>query len=155
MGNGSGPYIPNLSTSITLPSGFYFIGAQGNQNNAQRVSAEAVLAWLEENLSFAATTTYYSAPSATGFTATIPDTDDNYWLILTPLAGYANGTIVLPSATAAADQQTVQVNCTQALTTLAITSSGGTVTGAPTTLAANAFFTLRFDAVTSTWYRVA
>jgi hypothetical protein len=29
------------------------------------------------------------------------------------------------------------------------------VTGAPTTLAANAFFTLRFDATTNAWYRVA
>jgi len=88
---GGGPYIPNLSTSLTLPSGFYFIGAQGNQNNAQRVSSEAVLAWIEENLSFAAMQSYYSAPSATGFTTTVPDTADNYWLILTPLAGYANG----------------------------------------------------------------
>ena len=150
----SGPYIPNLSTAITLPSGFYFIGAQGNSNNSQRVSSAAVLAWIEENLSFAATKSYYSAPSATGFTTTIPDTDDNYWLILTPAAGYAAGTIVLPSATAARDQQTVQVNCTQAVTTLTVTSSGGTVTGEPASLSANDFFSLRFDGVTSTWFRV-
>lgn len=150
-----GPYIPNLATLPVLPAGFYFIGAQGNSNNAVRVSLEAVADAMADTLDVNALLSYYSAPSATGFTTTVPDTDDNYWVILTPVAGYANGTIVLPSATVAADQQTVNVNCTQAVTTLAITSAGGTVTGAPTTLAANAYFTLRFDAVTSTWYRVA
>jgi hypothetical protein len=62
---------------------------------------------------------------------------------------------VLPASTTAADKQTINVNCTQSVTTLTINGNGATVTGAPTTLAANAFFTLRFDAVTSTWYRVS
>jgi hypothetical protein len=157
MSNGAGPYIPNLSTSITLPEGWYFIGAQGNQNNAQRVSAEAVLAWIEENLSTdISLETYYAAPSATGFTAALPDTSDNYWLVLTPTGTFADGEIVLPDVSACVDHQTVQVNCTQIVTTLAVDGNGATVTGAPTTLAAaNGFFTLRFDAVTSTWYRVS
>lgn len=98
--------------------------------------------------------TQYAAPSATGFTVTIPDTNESVWLVLTPVAGYAAGTIVLPSAAEAMDKQEVLVNCTQAVTALTITSAGGTVTGAPTGLAANDFFRLRFDAVTSTWYRV-
>lgn len=149
------PYIPNLSTSSTFTASDYVIMAQGNNNNAQRVSAAVMAAFFASYLDVWALLSTYSAPSATGFTATVPDTDDNYWLILTPVAGYANGTIVLPAATTAVDQQTVNVNCTQAVTTLAITSSGGTITGAPTTLAANAYFTLRFDAVTSTWYRVS
>ncbi len=98
--------------------------------------------------------TQYAAPSATGFTVTIPDTDESVWLVLTPVAGYAAGTIVLPSAAEAVDKQEVLVNCTQIVTALTITSAGGTITGEPTTLAANDFFRLRFDAVTSTWYRV-
>ncbi len=149
-----GPYIPNLATSPTLPAGFYFIGAYSNSNNAIRVSAEAAAVFFADYLDVNALISYYSAPSATGFTATIPDTDDNYWLILTPLAGYAAGTIELPSSTVAQDQQTINVNCTQAVTTLTIDGNGATVTGAPTTLAANDFFTLRFDAVTTTWYRI-
>ena len=32
--------------------------------------------------------------------------------------------------------------------------NGATVTGAPTSLSANGFFRLRFDAVASVWYRV-
>jgi hypothetical protein len=35
-----------------------------------------------------------------------------------------------------------------------VLSTGATVVGAPTSLAANDFFLLRFDAVTGTWYRV-
>lgn len=148
-------YIPNLSTTPTLTSSDYFIIAQGNNNNAQRVQATACATFFADYLNVDGITSYYAAPSATGFTVTIPDTSANYWLILTPVAGYADGTIVLPSATTATDQQTINVNCTQAVTTLVITSSGGTITGAPSTLAANDFFTLRFDAVTLTWYRIS
>ena len=61
------------------------------------------------------------------------------------------GAIVLP--TGAADKSVVSVNCTQIVTTLSVTS-GNTVTGAPTTLAANGFFTMRYDAATAAWYRV-
>ena len=99
--------------------------------------------------------TEYSAPSATGFSATIAEsTGRNVWLYLTPVAGYANGAIVLPSATDSVHGQEVVVSCTQSVTTLAVTSSGSTVTGVPTTLAANAFFRLKFESVTKTWQRV-
>jgi hypothetical protein len=59
-------------------------------------------------------------------------------------------TIAMPNAT---DGQRIVVNCTQAVTTLSYT--GGTVNGAPTTIAANGFFTLEFDGVLGVWYRVA
>jgi hypothetical protein len=147
-------YIPNLSTASSFTASDYVIMAQGNNNNAQRVSAAVMAAFFASYLEVGSLVNYYSAPSATGFTTTVPDTDDNYWVILTPVAGYAAGTIVLPSSTTAQDQQTINVNCTQAVTTLTINGNGATVTGAPTTLAANAYFTLRFDAVTTTWYRV-
>lgn len=154
MANNTGPYIPNLSTALSMPSGFYFIGAQGNQNNAQRISSDAVLSWIEGQLSGTSLVSYYSAPSSNAFNVEIPDTDDNYWLILTPTGGFAAGTITLPDVTDCVDQQTINVNCTQAVTTLTVDGNGATVTGEPATLAANAFFTLRFDAVTSTWYRI-
>lgn len=92
----------------------------------------------------------YAAPSATGFSVTI--TVPNTWLILTPVAGYAAGTIVLPLNPA--NEQDVIVNCTQSVTTLTVSGNGKTVTGAPTTLAANAFFHLRFDATLNAWFRI-
>lgn len=100
-------------------------------------------------------TTQYSAPSATGFTVLITDSSASIWLILTPVAGYATGTITLPAVANAVDRQEILVNCTQAVTTLTVGGNGATaVTGAPTTLAANAYFRMRYDAATKTWYRV-
>lgn len=120
-----------------------------------RLLAGSVLDYIQTNLSFPADfTPQYSAPSATGFSVQITDGSDNIHLILTPVAGYAAGTIVLPLLANCVDGQEVLVNCTQAVTTLTVSGNGSTVTGAPTTLAANAFFRLRFDDVTNTWYRV-
>ena len=97
----------------------------------------------------------YAAPSATGFSVTILDSSGtSVWLILTPLAGYAAGTLVLPAVANCVDRQEILFNTTQAVTTLTINANGATVIGAPTTLAANAFFRLRFDDVLNTWYRV-
>jgi len=98
--------------------------------------------------------TQYAAPSSTGFSVQINDDSDSVWLILTPTGGFAVGTLVLPALSHCVDKQEILVNCTQAVTTLTINGNGSTVTGAPTTLAANAFFRLRFDDVTNTWYRV-
>ena len=99
--------------------------------------------------------TQYSSPNATGFSVTILDSSGtSVWLILTPLAGYAAGTLVLPAVANCVDRQEILVNTTQAVTTLTINANGATVIGAPTTLAANAFFRLRFDDVLNVWYRV-
>lgn len=98
--------------------------------------------------------TQYFAPSATGFTATIKDGPNSIWLVLTPTAGFAAGTIKLPTVSNCVDRQEVLINTTQGVTTLTINGNGSTVTGAPTTLAAGAYFKLRFDGVTDTWYRV-
>lgn len=98
--------------------------------------------------------TQYAAPSATGFNVQVNNDSESVWLILTPVAGYAAGTITLPAVANCVDRQEVLVNCTQAVTTLTVAGNGGTVTGAPTTLAANGYFRLRFGAVTKTWYRV-
>jgi hypothetical protein len=95
--------------------------------------------------------TEYAAPNANGFTVAI-STNDDVWLILTPSTGYAAGTITLPANPT--DRQTITVSCSQAVTALTIGGNGNTVRGAPTTIAQNGFFTMRFDDVTNTWIRV-
>ena len=99
--------------------------------------------------------TQYAAPSASPFTVAITDSSTSIWLVLTPTGTLANGTITLPAVGNCVDRQEILVNCTQAVTTLTVAGNGATaVTGAPTTLAANAFFLMRFDLLTKTWYRV-
>ena len=100
--------------------------------------------------------TQYSAPSATGFSVTIAplSTGASMLLLLTPAAGYAAGTIVLPALASCVHGQEVQVTCTQAVATLTVSGNGATVNGAPAALTANGFFRLRFDGVFGGWYRL-
>lgn len=97
----------------------------------------------------------YWAPNATGQSTTLAPVlnGSNVYLLVTPVADYAAGTIVLPAAATLRDGQTIDVNTTHAFTTLTVSGNGATVNGAPTTIAANSFFGLRFDQVTQSWYR--
>lgn len=157
MSYGSSIYNCNRVTSTSQLSGSDLLAIFLQQNGGNSAVSLTLFAdWLSDNITVTGDSmvTQYSAPSATGFTATITDSDASAWLILTPLATYAAGTIVLPSFANAADKQEVLVNCTQIVTALTVSSSGATVTGAPTTLAANGFFRMRLDRVLETWYRV-
>lgn len=152
--------IKQLTSIDTLVGGDNFPISSLSNGDDRKAALTTLLAYMQANLTivdataFPAYLTQYAAPSATGFTVAVTDDDDNIHLILTPVAGYAAGTLVLPSTTSAIDKQEVLVNCTQAVTTLTINGNGGTVTGAPTTLAANAFFRLKYDLPGTTWYRV-
>ena len=64
-------------------------------------------------------------------------------------------TIKLPAIANVIDKQDILINCTQAVTTLTIDDNGaGTVTGAPSSLSANDFFRLKYDATGDVWYRI-
>lgn len=124
----------------------------------RRDSVTALAAIVATLLSTAAApAAQYAAPNATGFSVQIAPVEDgaSVYLLLTPAAGYAAGTIVLPAQATCEDGQIVQVSCTQIVTALTVNGNGASVNGAPTTLAANAFFTLRFDGVFRAWYRAA
>lgn len=95
--------------------------------------------------------TQYASPNATDFTVNV-QSGANTWLVMTPLAGYAAGTIVLPAMPV--DQQQLCVSSTQSVTTLTVSGNGSSVNGAPTTLAANGTFSLRYDGVNQSWYRI-
>lgn len=156
--------ISDYTSVSTIASGDLLVVYDVSESDNRKLSISSLQSYLQSNLSFTtgasvgAYTTQYAAPSATGFSVTITDEDDddaNVHLILTPVAGYAAGTIVLPAVASLIDKQEVLVNCTQAVTTLTIDKNGATaLTGAPTTLAANNFFRLKYDLATSTWYRV-
>ena len=148
--------IQKLTTATTLNAADK-IALYSSQIGADAAATLAVLlAWLQGQLTASgAFMTQYSAPSATAFSVTVTPatTGGSVWLLLTPAAGYATGTIVLPAAPA--DGQEVLVSCTQAVTTLTVSGNGYTVNGAPSTIAANGAFRMRFDGVFSAWYRAA
>lgn len=149
------PTIDKLTRVDTLSGDDLFPVFSRQDSDARSISAANVLKWLQAQSTTAGQLrTQYAAPSATAFTVTLTDDGNSIWLILTPTGAFAAGTIKLPSKASSLDGQEVVVNTTQAITALTIDGNGSTVTGAPTTLAANAFFRLRYDAVMSTWYRI-
>lgn len=125
-----------------------------------RCSITELAALVLANLTGGDVVTQYASPNVSGYSVTVnpPDDGTSMWLLLTPLAGYAALTILLPEGV---DGQEVRVSTTQAVTG-ALTVTGATVgasaqpvNGAPATMTANAFFRLRFDGVNSSWYRVS
>lgn len=125
-----------------------------DNGDARRASMSVIRTFMQTGLTTEEKVTQYAAPSATGFSVQVTDGSDSIWLVLTPTATFANGTIVLPAVANCVDKQELLVNCTQIVSTLAVSGNGATVTGAPTSLVANGFFRLRFDDATNVWYRV-
>lgn len=153
------PEINELTAIDTLKAADQVPVFSSSNGDARKAAMTVFLQYIQDNLTFSTPgisyTTQYAAPSATGFSVQITDDSTNTHLILTPVAGYAAGTIVLPAVGNLIDKQEVLVNCTQAVTTLTIDGNGAVaVTGEPSGLAANDFFRLKYDATVQTWYRV-
>lgn len=149
------PQINQLSAVDQVSPGDQVPIYSASNGDARKASLSLLKAFFQEGATAADDKiTQYSAPSVTGFSIQVNDDSDSVWLVLTPTAGFAAGTLVLPGVSKCVDRQEVLVNCTQAVITLTVSGNGATVTGAPTALTANGFFRLRFDDVTDTWYRV-
>jgi hypothetical protein len=99
-------------------------------------------------------TIQYFAPSATGWSVAVAAESQSAWLVITPTAGFATGTITMPALINVQEGQEVLVNCTQSVGTLTVLGNGANVIGAPTSLAANGFFLMKFEPILSNWYRV-
>lgn len=149
------PAIDRLSTVSELSTSDKIALYSASLGNDAAATLAVLLAWLQEQLTAdSALMTQYASPGASGFSITVaPETTGgSVFLLISPGGAYAAGTIVLPDGT---DGQEVLVHCRQAVTTLTITpDSSDSTSGAPSTLAANSFFRLRFDGVNSLWCRV-
>lgn len=149
------PQINQLAAVGQVQSGDQVPIYSGANGDARKASLSLLKTFFQEGITAADDKiTQYAAPNATGFSVQINNDAGSVWLVLTPTAGFAAGALVLPAVANCVDRQEILVNCTQVVTTLTVSGNGSTVAGAPTTLAANGFFRLRFDAVLKTWYRV-
>jgi hypothetical protein len=98
-----------------------------------------------------AKTNQYAAP-LTGTTVQVQN--GSTWLILTPAGTLAALTLQMPVQSTVTDGQEVLVSTTQTISTLTLTGNGAAIVGAPTTLAANGSFRLRYEPVLKTWYKI-
>jgi len=149
------PTINQLNAVDSLSAADLAVIYSSSNGDARKASMSVLAAFIQSLITVSDDKiTQYAAPSATGFSVQVNNAGQNVWLVLTPTGGFAAGTLILPALANVLDHQEILVNCTQAITALTINGNGATVTGAPTTLAANGFFRLRFDTITDTWYRV-
>lgn len=154
--------INQLSEEGTLSAGDQFpIWVTGN-GATRRVSANDIAVFVQSEINAnGGFITQYAAPNATAFAVQINPVvaGNSVFLPLMPTGTFATGAITLPSAASSQDGQEVLVNSTQIVTTLTVNYLNAanvltTVVGAPTTIAANGFFRLRFDAVFKIYIRI-
>lgn len=150
--------ISQLTAIATLAAADLVPVYSSENGDARKASMSAIATFIQSLLTSSGSfETQYFAPAATGFSVTINPTTDgaSIYLLMTPAAGYAAGTIVLPELAECEDGQEVLVSCTQSVAALTVSANGATaVNGAPTALTANGFFRLRFNGVFNSWYRI-
>ena len=142
--------INQLSTINTLQGGDLIPVWSTNNGDTRKSSLTLLTSYINGQIALPVdiSRSQYAAPSANGFTVVIAA--ENTWLVLNPTNAFAAGTISLPVGVP--DLSMVSVVTTQAITALTVSVSGAAVVGAPTSAAVNTAFTLRYDAVTNSWY---
>ena len=147
-----------LTRTDMVNAGDLFVIYKTNAGDYRGIATQTLLDYLNANLTFpSGFATQYESPTASGFNIQIIDGDTsntNTHLILTPTGAFAAGTLTLPVVGSADDKQEFLFNSTQAITALTVAGGLASVIGAPTTIAANDFFRLKYDGVTNVWYRV-
>jgi hypothetical protein len=116
----------------------------------------ALLGYFQQQFAAPTVAVNLYTPS-TGFNIAAPTpVSEQQWILLQPAGTLASGTVTLPLNTSTPDGTEILVTTTQIITTFAVGLNGATAAfGAPTTLAANAFFRLRFYQPTNSWYRIS
>ena len=144
-----------MSTRLTrtdaVDSGDQFTVAKGDSVDYRLLSQAGLLSWIQSNFASPDFTKQKVTPSD-GFTVTMTQDGTNSWLLIVPPSAISSGTIELPAATVAADGQELIFTTTRQIPSLSVTCSGGTVTGAPSAIAANGSFRLKYDLSATTWF---
>jgi hypothetical protein len=111
-----------------------------------------LLAFVESYFADPDYSTRIVAPNADYFNVDIGSTGDSLWMIVNPTLDFSNGTLTLPPASTAVNDQEITVVFTRSVLTLVIASSGATILGAPTQVAGYDSFRVRYNASQATWY---
>ena len=124
--------------------------------DARKLSISALLTYFQTTFAAPTMATNVYVPS-TGFNIAVPTpVAQQQWLLIQPAGTLAAGTVTLPLNTSTPDGTEILVTSTQIITTFTLALNGATAAnGAPTTLAANGFFRMRFVQSQNSWYRIA
>jgi hypothetical protein len=127
-----------------------------NNGDARRLPISALLQYFQQTFASPTLATNVYTPG-TGFNLAVPTpVADQQWMLLQPAGTLATGTITLPLNTGTPDGTEVLVTTTQQITAFTLAANGASqLYGAPSTLAAQDFFRMRFVLATNSWYRIA
>jgi len=121
-------------------------------SDSRRLALSGLLTWFRSNFTAPDYETTVVTPGD-GFTETVTQDGLWRWLLLRPTSSLATGTVVLPAPAVAADGQQVLVTTTLQIASFTVNGNGATaVYGAPAVLAAEDKFTLRYNALTTSWH---
>lgn len=146
--------INQLSTIDSL-SGTDLIAIFSSENwDARKASLNTLLQFFRSSFAAPNVAVQFSVPT-TGFSIPIASGNTSTWCVLQPAGTLAAGTVTLPLNTVTLDGTEVTVTSTQIITAFTLSLNGATAAfGAPTTLAGNAFFKMRYYLATNSWYRI-
>lgn len=127
-----------------------------NNGDARRLPVSSLLQYFQQTFASPTLATNVYTPG-TGFNVAVPTpVAAQQWMLIQPAGTLALGTITLPLNTQTPDGTEVLVTTTQQITGFTLALNGATAAyGAPSTLAAEDFFRMRFVAATNSWYRIA
>ena len=150
------PQINQLS-SISQVSGANQIPVYDQNNgDARKMSVSALLQYFQTVFAAPTVATNLFTPG-TGFNVAVPTpVSEQQWMVIQPAGTLATGTITLPLNTGTPDGTEVLVTTSQQITAFTLALNGAANGyGAPSTLAAQDFFRMRFYQATNSWYRIA
>jgi len=127
-----------------------------NNGDARRLPISQLLQYFQQTFASPTLATNVYTPG-TGFNLPVPTpVAQQQWMLIQPAGTLATGAVTLPLNTQTPDGTEVLITTTQQITGFTLAPNGAMqLYGAPTTLAAEDFFRMRFVQATNSWYRIA
>lgn len=145
------PTINQLSATTSLTTSDKLVVYSQDNGDARKATLSTLLNFLHDNYQDEGLTTQVTVP-LTGQNVVLPTQTTSLWVILDPAGTLASLTVTLPAVASAFDGQEVSIATTAGITSFSIGGNGATVFGAPTTLPASSFITLKFSVAQTAWY---
>jgi hypothetical protein len=150
------PYINQLPLLVQASPGDQIPVYTPNNGDARRLPISALLAYFQQTFASPTLATNVYTPG-TGFNLAVPTpVSQQQWMLIQPAGTLATGTVTLPLNTGTPDGTEVLITTTQQITAFTLGANGASqLYGAPSTLAAQDFFRMRFVQSTNSWYRIS
>jgi hypothetical protein len=150
------PTINQLPLQSNVSTGDNLAVFSPTNGDTRRLPVSALLTFFQQQFASPTLATNRYTPG-TGFNIAVPTpVAAQQWILIQPAGTLATGTVTLPLNTQTPDGTEVLVTTTQQITSFTLALNGATAEfGAPSTMAAEDNFRMRFVQATNSWYRIA